>query len=287
MKPQLLKISNPANSSFNLFVQETPYFGTPWHYHPEYEIVLILESHGKRFVGSNITDFEPGDLCMIGSYLPHYYKNDSIYYEKNPNLKARSVVIHFLEDFCGSGFLDLPEMENIKILLERSKRGLQFTKETVELVAPKMKSLYAKQGMDRLIELLSILKILSERDDIIYLTTDPILLKNDVDSSRMNAVFEYVMQKYQEDIKLDDVAQLAHMSESAFSRYFKKRTRRTFSQFLSEIRIEHACKLLQNDKLSIAEISFDSGFNNLSNFNRQFKNIKNTTPLAYRSKYLK
>jgi len=286
MKPQLLKISNPADASFNLYVQDCPYFATPWHYHPEYEIVLILESTGKRFVGSSMTDFKPGDLCMIGSYLPHYYRNDEEFYEKNPDLRARSVVIHFLEDFLGEKFLSLPESYAIKALLERSKRGLNFGEKTIQKVAPRFINLPNLTGMNRLLEMIAILQMLSESDDKEDLTTNPISLRNEVDSARMNKVFEHVMEKYQEEIQLSDVAELANMSESAFSRYFKKRARRTFSQFLAEIRIEHACKLLMVDKMSVAEISFESGFNNLSNFNRQFKAIKKITPLAYRAKFL-
>ncbi|MDZ7933422.1 MAG: AraC family transcriptional regulator [Emticicia sp.] len=286
MKPQLLKISNPADSSFSLFVQESPYFPMPWHYHPEYEIVLILESTGKRFVGSSITDFKAGDLCMIGSYLPHYYRNDEEFYAKESKLKAKSLVMHFLEDFLGEKFLQIPESQAIKTLLERSKRGLSFGEKTVEKITPKFVNMLKLSGMERLLEMIAILTILSESDDKQDLTTNPISLRNEVDSTRMNKVFEYVMLKYQEEIQLRDVADLANMSESAFSRYFKKRTRRTFTQFLAEIRIEHACKLLMVDKMSVAEISFESGFNNLSNFNRQFKAIKKITPLAYRTKFL-
>jgi transcriptional regulator GlxA family with amidase domain len=127
---------------------------------------------------------------------------------------------------------------------------------------------------------------MSKTEDFQFLTSDPIYLNNNVDSDRIKKVFEYVMQNYKEDIKLNDIAGLASMSESAFSRYFKKRTRKTFSTFLTEIRIEHACKLLQKDKHSVSEISFESGFNNLSNFNRQFKSVKNTTPLNYRSRFM-
>ncbi len=287
MKPQLLKISNPADYSFNLYLPDCPYFPTPWHYHPEFEIVLMLESSGKKFVGSSITDFAPGDLCMIGSFLPHYYKNDESFYLPDSKQNAKSIVLHFVEDFLGEKFMELPESQSIKTLIERSKRGIQFSQKTVEKVADKMKKLATLEGMDRLLELVSILKIMSEAKDIEDLTTNPISIRNEIDSARMNRVFEHVMQHYKEEITLDKVADLAHMSGSAFSRYFKKRTRRTFSQFLSEIRIEHACKFLMEDKMSVSEISFDSGFNNLSNFNRQFKAIKKTTPLAYRAKYLK
>lgn len=286
MKPQLLKISNPSNTSYNLYLQECPYFPTPWHYHPEFEIVMMLESTGKKYIGSSITDFQPGDLCMIGSYLPHYYKNDIRYTEKDSGLNAKSIVIHFNYDFLGEKFLDIPESVNIRNLLERSKRGIQFGSEISADIKDKMIGLTNQQGMSRLIGLIQILEELGHTRDVNYLTTDAIQLRNEVDSNRIKKVLEFVSENFQNDIMLEDVAQLANMSESAFSRYFKKRTRKTFSTFLTEIRIEHACKLLQNDKMSVSEISFDSGFNNLSNFNRQFKTIKKIPPLTYRMKYL-
>lgn len=284
LKPHLLKISHSSEQSFSLFNQECSYFSTPWHYHPEYEIVLILESVGKKFIGSSISDFKPGDLTLIGSLLPHYYKNEPIYYESDKH-NAHSIVIHFVEDFLSNTFWQLPEAKTIKLLLERSKRGIQFGEKIVAEIKPLMEDLLTTSEMPRLTGLLNILYLLSTTDDFAYLTTSSIQLRNISDTDRMKRVFGYVMDNFKEEIKLEKVAQLAHMSDSAFSRYFKKRTRRTFSQFILEIRIDHACKLLQETNLSVAEISFESGFNNLSNFNRQFKTIKNTTPLAYRAKY--
>lgn len=285
MKPQLLKITTPSNSSFNLFVQEAPYFATPWHYHPEYEIVLVLESTGKRFVGSNVSTFQPGDLCMIGSFLPHYYRNDAQYYAKDKEIRARSLVIHFKEEFLGTEFFSLPECQSIKRLLERSKRGLSFGEETVAQISARIQGLKHLSEIYRLIELIAILTFLSEAKDTKELTTNSVSLQNEVDSARINAVLDFISHNFQQDIQLVDAAKLANMSESAFSRYFKKRTRRTFSQFVVEMRIEHACKLLAQDKMSVSAISIESGYNNLSNFNRQFKSLKQTTPLAYRSTF--
>lgn len=286
MKPQLLKISTPSDYSFNIFDQEADYFPTPWHYHPEVEIVFMQKSVGEKYIGSSITDFEPSDLAMIGSYLPHYYKNSPDYYKENSGLRAKSLVIHFNEDFLGSSFLEAPENHQIKQLLDNCKRGLQFGKRFAEDLEDDLIGLSEKEGMERLIGLLSILNKMSKTKDFKFLTSDPIYLNNHVDSDRIKKVFEYVMQNFQQDIKLNEIAGLASMSESAFSRYFKKRTRKTFSTFLTEIRIEHACKLLQKDKHSVSEVSYESGFNNLSNFNRQFKSVKSTTPLNYRSRFL-
>jgi AraC-like DNA-binding protein len=286
MKPQLLKISNPADTSFNLMRLDAPFFPTPWHYHPEIELVLMLESTGKKYVGSSITDFEPGDLCLIGGLLPHYYKSDEEYHKNNEELRARSIVCHFNFDFVGTPFWEAPESFAIKALLERSKRGIQFSSDTSKKVEDRLRKLSEVEGMSRLLLFLEILDELAKSKDIEYLTTDPIQIRNEVDSDRIKKVLEHVSENFQNQIMLDDVAQLANMSESAFSRYFKKRTRKTFSNFLTEIRIEYACKLLQNDKMSISQIAFDSGFYNLSNFNRQFKSIKKITPLAYRMNYL-
>ena len=286
MKPQLLKISNPLDYSFNLFDQEADYFPTPWHYHPEVEIVFMLESKGEKYIGSSVTDFEPGDLVMIGSYLPHYYKNNSNYYETDSGLRARSLVIHFNEDFMGKDFINTSENFLVKQMLENSRRGLQFGRDFIEGLREELTSLIKLENMDRLLGLLSLLNKMSKTQDFNFLTSDPIYLNNSVDSDRIKKVFEYVMANFQKEIKLQEIAGLASMSESAFSRYFKKRTRKTFSTFLTEIRIEHACKLLQKDKHSVSEVSYESGFNNLSNFNRQFKSVKKTTPLSYRSRFL-
>lgn len=286
MKPQLLKISNPANTSFNLIKMDGPNFPTPWHYHPEIEIVFMLESTGKKYIGSSISDFHPGDLCMIGSFLPHYYKNDDEYLRNDSGLRAKSMVVHFNVDFIGNEFWETPESYNIKMLLERSKRGIQFSKETSALLKSKVEGMFELDGMGRLLKFLEILDEMAKSKDIEYLSTDAIQIRNEVDSDRIKKVLEHVSENFRNQIRLDDVAQLANMSESAFSRYFKKRTRKTFSNFLTDIRIEYACKLLQNDKMSISQIAFDSGFYNLSNFNRQFKSLKKITPLAYRMNYL-
>ncbi len=286
MKPQLLKISNPADSSFNIFQQEVAYFPTPWHYHPEIEIVFMKKSTGQKYIGSSISKFEPGDLVMIGSFLPHFYRNDENYYENGSQLTANSIVIHFEDNFLGSEFLNKPEFFEIKNLIERSKKGIQFNSSFSASVRDDFDALVSKSGIERLLAFLDLLKKMSRTKDYYFLTSEPMYLNNQVDSDRIKKVFEYVMQHFQKEIKLEDIASLAHMSQSAFSRYFKKRTRKTFSTFLTEIRIEHACKLLQQDKLNVSEISYESGFNNLSNFNRQFKTLKKTTPLNYRSRYL-
>jgi AraC-like DNA-binding protein len=286
MKPQLLKIQNPIGSSFNYFDQVVPNFPTPWHYHPELEIVMMLESEGYKYIGSSITRFAPGDLVLIGPYLPHFYKNDAPYHEEGSNLKAHSAVIHFEEDFIGKEFLEKPESVNLQKLFKRSKHGIQFSSKISAKLKDDFLNLANLQGMPRLLAFIKILETLSTTTEYHFLTSDPLVITNSADSDRMKRVFEYVMNNFQQTISLEEIASIANMSESAFSRYFKKRTRKTFTSFLNEIRIEHACKLLQYDNMSVSEISYESGFTNLSNFNRQFKAFKKQTPLAYRYQYL-
>ncbi|UBM57314.1 AraC family transcriptional regulator [Marinilongibacter aquaticus] len=286
MKPQLLKISYPHEYSFNLFELCCPYFPTPWHYHPEVEIVYIKDSKGERLVGSSITEFGPGDLCMKGAFVPHCYRNSSEYFDGREDLRAASLSLQFTEDFLGPGFMERPENFKLRKLILNAKRGILFKGDIREKVCHKMEMLAAKEGVERIIGILDILGVMSCWEDYTYLSSEPMILTNTQDSDRIQRVFEHVTEQFKQDIKLADVASLAHMSESAFSRYFKKRTQKTFSTFLTEVRIEHACKLLQKDQLSVSEVSYQSGFNNLSNFNRQFKAVKKTTPLNYRARFL-
>lgn len=286
MKPQFLKIAPPSDSSINLYEQNAPYFATPWHYHPEYEIVLIKSSVGKKYVGSNISDFGPDDLCMIGSLLPHFYKNTPVYYDDS-TLEASSYVIHFREDCFGENFWDFPEMRSVHDLMLRSKKGLQFGKAVAVQAKPLLTELFSESSVPKVIAFLKVIHLLSSTKDYTYLNENSIELRNELDSARIKKVYEYVIQHFREDVSLKDAAQLANMSESAFSRYFKKRTRLTFSSFLTGVRLDYACRKLRETEDSIAEVAFESGFNNLSNFNRQFKLSKKMTPFTYKNTYKK
>lgn len=282
MKPQLLKINKPSGLSFNIFEQSCQFFPTPWHFHPEIEIVWMKSSTGKKYIGTSIEEFGPDDLVIIGSYVPHFYKNDSDFMEGKSSEMAQSVVIHFTEDFLGNDFFLKPENHKVWELLENAKRGIQFRKEFCQQIKPILASLSQLEGMDKLLSFLSILNQMSKETTIKYLNSYTITINNSEESARIKQIFAYMMQNFQHEIHLEQVASLVNMSESAFSRYFKHRTRETFSHILTEIRIEHACKMLQEKDISIADICFESGFQNVSNFNRQFRKMKKMTPLNYR-----
>lgn len=275
-----------AASSFVVKYFDYAYYPTPWHYHPEYEIVLVTESRGKRFIGDKISDFDKGDLALIGPNLPHLYRNDPNYYLPDSSLRAQSIVIHFLESALGEGFLELPETLKIRKLLERALYGLDIKGETNRQVSERLYEMLDLNGFERLLKLLEILHIFSESDECLPISGAGMAGHNEQDNERINRVFEFVMQHFAEDIRVSEAARLVNMSDNAFSRYFRHRTRKTFSSFLSEIRLGHAGKLLVEEEKSVAEICFESGFNNLSNFNRQFREFYRFTPLQFRKQYL-
>ncbi len=202
MRPQIQKIPLSEQSSFMADRFYTPYFETPWHYHPEYEMVLVLEGRGKRFIGNNVADYEPGDVCFIGSNLPHLYRKD------DADATGGSLVIHFLEDFLGEDFSTIPEMQKIRMLFDRSSMGIQVNGNTRKKMTELMNTMTEVRGMDRLIILLQLLNLLADTDEYELLSSPEIKGQNHVDSDRLNRVFDYVMRNFKESIEVEDIAKL-------------------------------------------------------------------------------
>ncbi len=275
MKPLIQKLPLSEHSSFVADTFRTPYFETPWHYHEEYELVLILEGRGKRFVGNHVSDYQEGELDFLGSNLPHWYRKE------DARTTGASLVIHFRETFLGPGFPAIPEMARIGLLFQKARMGLHLKGPLRERVSGKMHELLKLQGMERLICLLTILTLLADATEYDLLSSPELGALNVKDSDRINKVFDYVMEHFKEDIRIEQVADIASMSESGFSRYFKNRTKKNFSHFVNEIRIGYACKRLMESDLSVSQVCFESGFNNLTHFNKQFKEIVKCTPYQF------
>ena len=285
MKPVLEHLPLRSEESFVVKAFDYPYYPTPWHFHPEYELVLVTESKGKRFIGDNIGDFDSGDLAFIGPNLPHLYRNDTSYYEANSRQRARSIVVHFLENSFGENFLSLPETKSLQILFGKSSRGLEVKGETKLIVTKMMHELCELTALNRWIKLIEILKTLAGSGELGFISHENVQGKNQMESERMNKVFEFVMKNFNREITVSEMANHVNLAENSFSRYFSNRTRKTFITFVNEVRLSHACKLLSENQINISEVCFQCGFNNLSNFNRQFKNVYQTSPLAYRKQY--
>ncbi len=260
-----------------------------WHFHEEFELIYFLKSKGTRYVGNSIGNFEEGELYFIGSNVPHLFRNTREYYisesgEENVDL----IVVQFPGTFLGSDYLDIHDFKKIKLLFSNSARGLKFTKLTTSLLYDMLLGLVYNLEFSGLINLLKVLDILSVSDDCEFLCTEGVsnyVRKNE--KERMANVINFLNDNYEHKIELEEISEVANMSPSAFCRFFKKRTQKSFSQYLNEIRIGSACKHLIEGRIPISEVSFISGFNSLTNFNRQFKFHVGVTPREYMKQYNK
>jgi AraC-like DNA-binding protein len=278
MQPVLIKVNIPqkASISINRYHYQEKFPGI-WHFHNELELTLITKSSGSRLVGDNIDSFKEGDLVLLGKNLPHTWRNDS-------STGAEALVIHFFDDFLGDKFFEIPEMYKLKRLLSHSGRGLHILGKTHEKVVKLMDSIEHSSGSHTIINLLSILQEVAESDEVEEISSEVFAQSlNLKDSDRLKSVYEYVMNHFDEDLNLHKAAAIANMTPNAFSRYFKSRTRKSFTQFVIEMKISYCCKLLINENLSIADVCYKSGFQNLSNFNQHFKDITGLTPKKYQS----
>jgi AraC-like DNA-binding protein len=224
---------------------------------------------------------------LIGSNIPHLFRNNEMYYEKDSDLQASSTFIHFTRHFLGEVFFQIPEMEYVNRLLNKSSLALDIYGKTRKTVTSILKDMKSQNAEQRLLALLEILMQLSHSRDLKPILSSSYTTNSYGDVDKINTVFEFIVKNFNEKIYVDQIASKLHMSIASFSRYFKHHTRKTFTDYVTEIRIGHACRLLMENNKSISEISYDSGFDNLSNFYRHFKKIMGIIPKEYRNRFIK
>ncbi|MCK8493365.1 MULTISPECIES: AraC family transcriptional regulator [Spirosoma] len=287
MKQPLRKDLEPVATSFIVKELVESHFDPNWHFHPHYQLFLVEEGSGTRFIGDSIKPFGPGDLVFLGPNLPHLWRSDQDYFQKQSGLATRGIVVYFAEDFLGTDFFKNQEMSLLRQLLNQARQGLEWTGPTRARAEAALQSMTRQSvGFERVISLLILLNDLSHAMDYQRITSPGYTnTVKPTETDRMQLVHDYVLGHFPDDLSLETVADLAGMTPPAFCRYFKARANKTFSEFVSEVRIGHACKLLIGGKLSVTQISFESGFRTLSNFNRQFKDITGQTPSAYVKTY--
>jgi AraC-like DNA-binding protein len=279
MNPTLELITPTFGSSFTFlkYVENANCKSDLWHYHPEIELVFVNGGSGKRQIGSHISYYSDGDLVLIGSNLPHCGFTD----EKTGN--KNEIVIQMPADFLGSDFLNVPELKNIQQLFQKAKGGIAFGKETIKRIAPIIEEMENRSNFDRLLRMIRILNDLGVSNEYTILNAEGFALELQVqDNDRINVVFNYVKDNFQEPIQLDTVSNMVSMTPPSFCRYFKKITNKTFTTFVNDYRLVHASKLLGENTKSISEISFESGFNNFSHFNKSFKAFTGKSASQYR-----
>ncbi|RPD42598.1 helix-turn-helix domain-containing protein [Chitinophaga barathri] len=287
MKPALEHLPKEQNHSFVVKDFDYSYYPTPWHYHPEYEIVLVTESTGKRFIGDHLSDFQPGNLAFIGPNLPHHYRNDDKYLEEGSTLRARSIVVHFTESSLGEDFIALPETKRIRKLFERAVCGLDVGGATQRKVSQKLQEIVHLSGMRRWLCLVDMLQDMAESKSLTAITQSSFVGHNPKEANRLSNVFDWIHANFESDIRLSEAAAIADMNENAFSRFFSLRTRKTFSGFVQELRLQKAARLLEENELSVTAVCYECGYNNISNFNRQFLHHYQMNPLKYRRSFLR
>jgi len=286
MKPQLLKVSAEPSCSFSVRQDKVPYVNNRWHYHPEIELIYFADGEGTQFVGDNISLFNSGDVILVGANLPHYWSFDEKYFQSEI-LEPNVFVTHFCEDFWGKDFLDIPENRAVKNMLETAKRGLRIIGKTREAIGDQLKELVVTTGTEKILLLLSALARIASTGDFHLLSSigfQPNIKKNEND--RIDLIYQYSVANYKRKIQMEEIAAIACMSPNSFCRFFKSKTRKTYSNFLNEIRIGVACKLLLANHLTIKQICYESGFNNFASFHKYFKMITKKTPLSYQKEFM-
>jgi len=282
MKAVFEKTPRAQWESFHCEVVRGASYNAMWHFHPEYQLTLVLESRGHRMVGDNITPLTPGDLVLVGSNLPHVWHQDARYKRG----KVHAIIVRFLDSFLGREFIEKPELEPVRQLLRRSARGLQITGRTRETVTKRMQHLAASKGLGRIVELLGILEILASSRELKPIASAGFVPSvSHSDQDRMQRVCNYINTHLTEPIDRDEAAAAAHLSVGAFSRFFKVRTGKTLPEYVNALRIGRACELLADSAAKVTDIALDCGFRNLANFNRHFRTLTKLSPREYRTKF--
>ncbi|WP_266366372.1 AraC family transcriptional regulator [Tellurirhabdus rosea] len=287
MKQALRKELETFSGSFIIRKLTEPHFDPNWHFHPHFQLFLVVRGTGTRFIGDSIRPFSEGELVLLGPDIPHLWRSDPPYFEPHSHLFTEGIVLYFTDDFLGNVFLQKPEMSALRQLLEHSRRGMEWLGRTRDWATGELKKLLSlPPTFERVLALLSLLHRLSLSSDYRFISSQGYTnTHKPSETNRMQAVHDYVLARYTSTIHLEEVAALVGMSPSAFCRYFKARANKTFSEFVGEVRVGQACRLLQEDNLNITQISYECGFRTLSNFNRQFREITGQTPSEYKRRY--
>lgn len=286
MKPLYQDLPFPIDSHIHYYIEDLPHFIVPWHYHPAIEIMYITRGIGTRFVGDCIEQYEEGDVCMIGPNLPHEWRNDDAYFDKESGLRATCICLFFKREIFDPNFIRLPEMNNIRDLIERSRRGLKFTGNSKLEITRFIRSSVNDVGVRKVTNLLTLLELMATSTEYELLTSVGFTNSvNSEDFERFNKVYKFLVKNFATSIRLEEVSTLVGLTPTAFCRYFKERTKKTFVEYLNEMRIGYSKKLLLENKMKISTISGEVGFPNLSNFISQFKKVTGMSPSQFQKQF--
>ncbi|WP_284774992.1 AraC family transcriptional regulator [Agrobacterium sp. lyk4-40-TYG-31] len=283
MQPDLELVHIRKGESFAAWTHGYPFRTVRWHYHPEYEIHLVVATSGTFYLGDFVGTFSPGQLIMTGPNLPQNWISDI---EVGEIVPARSLVIQFPEAFIEDASASMPEMDAVRPLLDRSRRGLLFDDATSMAVRPLIEKLLEAQGLKRLALFWDILALLVDADYEVLASLSFQLDLSGTEDSGINRALSHLRENLTDQVEESELAAMVGQSPSAFSRAFKRHTGTTLVRYRNQLRIDLACKMLLADlEVNVAEVCYDVGFSNLSNFNRHFLKLKGMSPSQFRSKF--
>ena len=286
MKPIRFIIPKTGANSFRVQADEQAYFYDSVHFHPEHQITNIISGEGTCLIGNHVERFRPGNVFLIGKNVPHVFKSDNAYYDPSNKLESKYISLFFKDETFGRQFFEIPELAHINRLLDMALMGVKITGTDREKVSTMINDTERQNGFERFQNLLSILNLFATSNTLQTLSSmrydSP---SKDSDNERINVVFHFISTNFKSEITLEEISEIASMTPNAFCRYFKQRTGKTFSNFLNEVRIEYAGKLIAGSNETFGNIAGESGYNNISYFNRKFKQITGLSPLMYRKKY--
>ena len=282
MKIIPFSIPKTSREAFRIQVDTLPYLYDKLHQHPETQIMFIEIGEGTLIAGDYVGRFSSGSLFLIGSSQPHVFRSDDIYYKPKSKILVNSISIYFDERYAGESFWQLDELQKVHQFLLKSGVGYRIQGETQAQLIQLIQQIILLKGISKLIHFLQLLKVLSESKELIPLSILQAHTNLTItEGKRMNDILQFTFRESHRKIKIEEVAEVANLSAEAFCRYFKVRTRKTYTNFLNEVRVSNACKMLIEKRKSIQEICYDSGFANLSHFNRTFKKVTGKTPKSY------
>ncbi len=279
-------IDFPGLSTININYAQRPYFRHPWHFHEEHQITYVIKGSGTRFVGDHIETFCSGDLVLVAGNLPHYWRSDEKYYLGDPSYHVDRLIIQFPNDFMRFALSNYPEFLHINHLMQKAMRGIRFLPPGSDMLGNMLLKLKSVKGFRQVMQFVEILNQMATAKDTELLSSENYQAgKDELTDDRLKKIIRYLTSNYCRTVSHSELADVASMHRVSLCRYFKEKTGKNISTYINELRVGFACKLLQEGTLQISQVCFESGFNNISNFNRHFKRITDMTPKQYKEEF--
>lgn len=284
MQPLYFKVPRLKEETVRVECWDLDSFFEPVHFHEEFQITLILQGEGSLFVSESVVPFSKGEIYLLGKNLPHVFRNKELGFYSGQGKQVKAISIFFNQDGFKSVLREIPEAYAVQKLVDSSVYGIRVSHQKQEFVSQYIRTLPHKTPFGKFLGLLEILEMISKDNNLDFVSSLGLPVHSVQENiPKINLVFDYVRNNYNEKITLKQVAAMVNMSPTAFCRYFKYKSQKTFSRFLIEVRIANACKLLCQDDLNTSECCYNSGYNNLSNFHKHFKSVTGMTPLEFRN----